>query len=140
MKRSCCSYREGGSAYFHGAYCAIVVDAILGALGAIRGDQEGFSFHELPRYLKTNILPYVGGLGVLALGAELLSAKFFAPIFLVSAVAAGVKYGLEIGEKIFALFGHDAGLIRHIGELLGFAITHSDGMGEVEEIDPDAGL
>lgn len=77
---------------------AIIIDAILGAYTAIKAGE--FDVHKLPHYLGSNILPCVGGLGILALGAAYINTEFFGAIFFASVVPAGVKYGYDIRDKI----------------------------------------
>lgn len=81
----------------------IMVDMSLGVFKSIK--EGNFDIHRLPDYLKTNVLPYLGGLGVLALGALCVQPEFFTALFTPSAIFVGIKYGKEIGEKLSVLFG-----------------------------------
>lgn len=104
----------------------IAVDTIFGIALAIKNKQ--FDVFRLPEYLGTNILPVLGGVGVLALMAEYVNLEFFGIIFFGSAALALPKYGVELWEKTRGL--------------LGINITHSDGIGDGDQeiIDPNAGL
>lgn len=94
---------------------AIVLDVLLAIINAIKADYESFDIRLLPKFLATGILPYIGGLGILALAAEFIGEPFSA-LFYASAAAATAKYVAEIKDKIQAI--------------LGVEITHSDGIGE----------
>ena len=105
---------------------AIVIDAVLGAIKAAKDDFDSFDFRQLPKFLSTGILPYVGGLGILALAAEFVGEPYLA-LFYASAAAVTFKYVTEIKDKLARLFDVD--------------IKHSDGIGpDNESADPDAGL
>jgi hypothetical protein len=94
---------------------AIVIDTVLGAIKAAMAEFDSFNFRQLPKYLGTGILPYVGGLGILALAAEFAGEPFTA-LFYASTAAVLAKYVAEIKDKLIAIFGVE--------------ITHSDGIGE----------
>ena len=106
---------------------AIVIDTMLGVIKAAVSDYDGFDIRELPRFLVTGILPYVGSLVILAMATELIGEPF-AALFYPAAAATLAKFVVEIRDKLI--------------DLLGINITHSDGIGEEnqEEIDPDAGV
>ncbi len=77
----------------------IVVDTALGVIMAI--SQGHFDLRKLPQFLRTNILPYAGGLLILALagGNTQLQAIFFA-----AAAATSMKFLLEIKDKIKTIY------------------------------------
>lgn len=83
---------------------AIVIDTILGAVKAAMADCDSFNFRELPRFLATGILPYVGGLGVLALAAKFVGDVFIG-LFYPAAAAVTAKYVAEIKDKLVEIFG-----------------------------------
>ena len=81
---------------------AILVDTIFGVILAIQ--QGNFSWQELPRFLGTNVLPYVLGLVVLSLVAE-YQGEPFSYIFYPTALAVLIRYISKVKEKIEKLFG-----------------------------------
>ena len=83
---------------------AIVVDTVLGAVRAAKMDDDYFDIRVLPQFLMSGVLPYVGGLGILALAAQYVGEPF-AALFYASAAAVTAKYVAEIKDKITALFG-----------------------------------
>ncbi len=86
----------------------IIVDAVLGAINAITAGE--FDFTKLPKFLATNVLPYVGGILIIGLAAGLVPEPFneiFGGIFYGSAFAVSLKYVLDIYSKISGLFGVD---------------------------------
>lgn len=83
---------------------AIVLDAVLGIVNTFKPDTENFDFRKLPQFVATNIFPYVGGLGMLALVANVISEPF-SVIFYPVAVAVLLKYLTEIKDKLAKLFG-----------------------------------
>lgn len=108
---------------------AIVIDTVLGAIKAAKSDYDSFDFRRLPKFLGTGILPYIGGLGILAIAAEVIGEPF-AALFYAAAAATTAKYITDIKDKL--------------SNILGIDITHSDGIGDDEAqkqgIDPNAGL
>lgn len=82
---------------------AIVVDTVLGALKSVKSDYD-FDIRKLPQFLASGVLPYVGGLGVLALAAQFVGEPF-AALFYASAAAVTLKYVAEIKDKISNMFG-----------------------------------
>jgi len=96
---------------------AIIIDTILGAIRAALDDYDSFDFRLLPKFLATGILPYLGGLLILALAAEFIGDPF-AALFYAAAAAATAKYVADIKDKLEDIFG------------FGVEITHSDGIGE----------
>ena len=83
---------------------AIILDVILGAIKAAKDDFDAFNLRTLPKFLATGILPYVGGLGILALAAQFVGEPF-AALFYAAAAAVAAKYVAEIKDKIMAIFG-----------------------------------
>lgn len=81
----------------------ILVDALLGVVLAISKNQ--FDVQKFPQFLKTNVLPYVGGLLILAMAAGNPQMK---ALFLASAAATAIKFIAEIKDKVVALFGPGA--------------------------------
>lgn len=82
---------------------AIILDTALGVVKAIVKKDEGFDFRKLPLFLANGILPYVGGLGLLAAAAQLIRAEFEV-LFFAAAAAVTAKYLTEIKDKIMGLF------------------------------------
>lgn len=83
---------------------AIVIDVLLGAIKAAKADYDSFDFRKLPKFLATGVLPYVGGLGILALAAEFVG-DVFVGLFYPAAAAVTIKYVAEIKDKLIAIFG-----------------------------------
>lgn len=86
----------------------IVVDALLGVITALKNGD--FSLKEIPRFLATNVLPYVGGILIIGLVVVLIPEPFneiFMVVFYASAVAVSLRYVLEIYGKVSRLFGVD---------------------------------
>lgn len=83
---------------------AIVVDTVLGVIKAALADYDKFNIRLLANFLKTGVLPYVGGLGLLALAAEFVGGEF-AALFYPAAAAVTAKYIAEIKDKLIAIFG-----------------------------------
>ncbi len=80
---------------------AIIVDALFGILKSIK--RHEFDLRDLPKFVATGILPYIGGAGILALAAYVAGSPF-EELFLVSAAAIVAKYLAEIKDKVAALF------------------------------------
>lgn len=80
---------------------AIMVDFIFGVITAIK-DHE-FDFKELPRFLATNILPYVLGLFILAVVANYMG-EVFHYIFYATTVFVFARYVAKIVEKVKYIF------------------------------------
>lgn len=80
---------------------AIFVDALFGIILAIK--ESAFDFKELPRFLGTNLLPYVLGLIVLALVAE-YQGEVFQYLFYTTALFVVVRYAAKLKEKVESLF------------------------------------
>ena len=81
---------------------AILVNTLLGVFMAVK---EGtFDVRVLPMFLATSVLPYVGGLIVLALVAGFVGAPFVVMFYAV-ALAVLLMYVAKIKDKVNALFG-----------------------------------
>ena len=80
---------------------AIVVDALFGILLAIK--KHELDIREIPKFIATGILPYIGGAGILALAAYVAGSPF-EELFFVAAAAITAKYLVEIKDKVSALF------------------------------------
>lgn len=79
----------------------ISIDTLLGWLIAIsRGE---FDIKKAPQFLKTNILPNVGALMLLAIGA--MSLDVIKAIFYPSAAAATGAFLVDIKDKLVSIFG-----------------------------------
>lgn len=79
----------------------ILVDTVLGILVSIKKGK--FAFRKLSQFLATNVLSYVGGLLILALGASISSQ--LAAIFYAAAAATSVKFLADIKDKVKEVFG-----------------------------------
>lgn len=93
---------------------AIVIDTIIGIIRAGMNEHDQIDIRLIPQFLKTGILPYVGGLGVLAIAATFIGEPF-AALFYAATAAAMAKYLADIKDKLEDIFGVE--------------ITHSDGIG-----------
>ena len=82
---------------------AILLDAVLGVLKSFKADTEPFDIRKLPQFVATNILPYVGGLAIFALVANIIGNPFDQSFYVVAA-AVLVKYLVEIKDKLSTLF------------------------------------
>jgi flagellar biosynthesis protein FliQ len=80
---------------------AIFVDAIFGAILSIK--EDSFDLKELPRFLGTNLLPYVVGLFILAVVAE-YQGEVFQYLFYTTAMFVIIRYIAKLKEKIEGLF------------------------------------
>lgn len=81
----------------------IIVDTLLGVVKAIA---EGtFDVRLLADYLKTGILPYIGALVILAIGALYVQPEFFGAVFAASAAAVIAKFGTDVIDKSKSLTG-----------------------------------
>ena len=78
----------------------IVLDTLLGIIVSI--SKKEFDVRQLPRFLQTSILPYVGGLTILAIFSYNDTIK---PLFYAAATATTAKYIAEIKDKISKMFG-----------------------------------
>ena len=84
----------------------ILLDAVLGVLVTFKPDEENFDIRKLPRFIATNIFPYVGGLAVVAIVADQVGQPYDF-VFYGFAVPVVAKYLAEIKDKLFVLFGVD---------------------------------
>lgn len=82
----------------------IALDTVLGILASLK--QGEFNFRELPRFLQTSILPYIGGLLILGL-VSMLSLEI-AAIFYAAVAATSAKFLAEVKDKVVVLFGREA--------------------------------
>lgn len=82
----------------------IVLDTLLGILVSLKQGQ--FNWRELPRFLQTAILPYIGGL--LLLGLVSMLSNEVAAIFYAAVVATAAKFLAEVKDKVVVLFGREA--------------------------------
>ncbi len=82
---------------------AIVLDAVLGVIKSFKPDTEPFEFKKLPQFIASGILPYVGGLIVLAVVAQFIGEPYTA-IYYPLAAAVLAKYLVEIKDKFACLF------------------------------------
>lgn len=78
----------------------LAVDFLLGVLLSIR--RHEFDWDRLPDTLADNVLPYLGGLAVLAFAAKSVSIE---PIFLGAVAVYLPKLLLDVKDKVLALFG-----------------------------------
>lgn len=78
----------------------IVLDTLLGIITSI--SQKQFDIRKLPQFLQTSILPYIGGLTILAVFSYDVTVK---PLFYTAATATTAKYIAEIKDKISKMFG-----------------------------------
>lgn len=81
----------------------IVIDTIFGVLKAIAS--RSFDARLLADYLKTGVLPYIGGLAILGAGALYVQPEVMGAVFAASAIAAIVKFGTDIYDKAVGMFG-----------------------------------
>lgn len=83
----------------------IVLDVASGAILAI--SRREFDVRKLPDFLRQSVLPYVGGLVILAVGST------FSPevnaLYVASVAAASGKFLAEIKDKWTGLFGNTQG-------------------------------
>lgn len=83
---------------------AIILDALLAVINTFKADGDDFDLRKLARFVATSIFPYVGGLAVLALVANVIGEPY-SGIFYPVAVAVLLKYLTEIKDKLSTLFG-----------------------------------
>lgn len=79
----------------------IVADVLLGILQAVAKNE--FDLRKLPQFLKQNVLPYLGGLGILAVAS--LFSPVFAGLFIASAGATAIKFLADLKDKVAGIFG-----------------------------------
>lgn len=80
----------------------IALDTILGILKGIK--LKDFHWDLLPQFLATGVLPYLGGLVVLA-GMAYFIAEPFRAMFYAAAAAIAAKYISDVWDKLRFLFG-----------------------------------
>lgn len=79
----------------------IALDTLLGWLIAFsRGE---FDLRRAPQFLRTNILPYVGSLMLLAIASMTLAE--IKAIFYPAAAAAAAAFMVDIKDKLTSIFG-----------------------------------
>ncbi len=81
---------------------AIIMDTVLGIIKAVVDPQQTFLVTKLPAFLASGILPYVGALGIVALGAHFIGEPY-AALFYAAAAATLVKYLADIKNKLAAI-------------------------------------
>ncbi len=82
----------------------ITLDTVLGILASLK--QGEFDWRELPRFLQTAILPFVGGL--LLLGLVSMLSPEIAALYYAAVAATSAKFMAEIKDKVVVLFGLEA--------------------------------
>ncbi len=80
----------------------IILDALFGIIKSIKRGE--FDVRLLPQFVATGILPYLGGIVILAVPAEFVGAPF-TELFYAAAAVVGLKYLAEVKDKIQALYG-----------------------------------
>ena len=79
----------------------ILTDALMGIFLSIKG--KTFDIRVMPQFLKTNLLPYIGGLLIIGIGANYISELM--PVFLTCVSLVSIKFGIEIiKDKVIKLF------------------------------------
>lgn len=86
------------------AVLVIVVDALLGVFKTFKCDEPNFDIRLLPKFLAQSIMPYIGGLLVLAIAAEVTPGDLIRSIYYPAAIAVILKFVAEINDKIKILF------------------------------------
>jgi hypothetical protein len=79
----------------------ILLDWLIGVCAAVK--QEKFDVRKLPQFIPSNIVPYIGGLLVLAIAALIVTS--FAPVFYAAAAAVAAKFVTDIKDKAIVIFG-----------------------------------
>ena len=83
----------------------IILDTLLGIILSVKARE--FDIRELPRFLQTAVLPYVGGL--ILLGVAAIFAGQYGPqvaaIFFAAAAFTAAKFLTEIYDKSKQIFG-----------------------------------
>lgn len=82
----------------------VMLDTVLGILVSLKQGQ--FDWRELPRFLQTALLPYIGGLLILAL-VSMVSPEILV-IFYSAVAATTAKFLVEIKDKVVVIFGREA--------------------------------
>ncbi len=83
---------------------AITLDALLAVINTFKKDTENFDLRKLPRFVATSIFPYVGGLALVAVLANVIGDPYSALFFPVAG-AVLLKYLTDIKDKLSILFG-----------------------------------
>lgn len=73
------------------AICSILLDFLLGVILSVKKGK--FEISKLPQFLASNIFPYIGGLGVVALMA--LWVPEFDYLFFAGTAAVALKFSKE---------------------------------------------
>jgi len=81
---------------------AIAVDTLLGIFISLK--EKTFDWGKLCKFFVSGVLPYIGGILILALAAQLVNLYFMELFFAVGSIIV-IKYGGEIIIKIQTLFG-----------------------------------
>lgn len=89
----------------NGMRTVVALVAAKVVLAVIRSLKEGkFDSHLLPEYLRTDVLPYLGGLGVLFLLSS-IDDKAIPPMYTASAAAVSLMLARQCWAHLAALFG-----------------------------------
>lgn len=80
----------------------ILVDFLLAIFISLK--EKTFDFKKLPQFVCSSILPYVGGLLVLAIVAQYVE-NCYTELFLSVAGLVAIKYLVDVKDKIIKLFG-----------------------------------
>jgi len=86
-----------------GAIAVIFADTFMGVCVSLK--YGTFNIRELPKFLVNNVLPYIGGLIILALASTL--SEELGALFYAADAAVMAKFMVEIKDKVAALFGKD---------------------------------
>lgn len=81
---------------------AIFVKTFFAVILAIKAGE--FDVRILPQFLATNVVPYIGGMAILAFVTHLVGGPF-GYLFYAVALAVLAKYLAEIKDKVYELFG-----------------------------------
>jgi hypothetical protein len=81
---------------------AIALDTVLGILLGIK--HQEFDPRILPQFLFTGVLPFIGGLLLLAILANYIEVPF-AGMFYAAAATIAAKYAADVWDKLKLLFG-----------------------------------
>lgn len=81
---------------------AIAIDTVLGILLGLKNQQ--LDLRLLPQFLFTGVLPFIGGLLVLAILAYYIEVPF-AGMFYAAAATIAAKYAADVWDKLKLLFG-----------------------------------
>ena len=79
----------------------IAIDTLMGWIIAFSKGE--FDLRLAPQFLKTKVLPYVGPLVLLAIGA--MSLEVIKAIYYPAALAATGAFGADIKDKLIGVFG-----------------------------------